>query len=76
MNQYARLAILKRCTTVPNFVDKEWSLDGSNDITYQELCAYLGSNIILSVNPSRRLKHVFSADPYMSNSGIHIEKVH
>ena len=51
-------------------MDKEWSLNGCNNISYEELCAYMGSNIILSVNPYRQLKHVFSSDPFMSNSGI------
>ena len=32
--------------------------------------AYLGSSIILSINPARQLQHVFSADPYMNNSGL------
>ena len=69
-NQYARLWILKKRTTEPNYVDKEWAYDGSDNITYDELCAYLGCNIIMSVNPYRRLKHMFSSDPYLANSGI------
>ena len=58
-NQYVRLWILKKRTTQPNYVDKEWAFDGSDNITYDELCAYLGCNIIVSVNPYRQLKHVF-----------------
>ena len=54
----------------PNYVDNEWAFDGSDDITYEELCAYLGCNIIMSVNPYRQLKHLFSSDPYLANSGI------
>ena len=69
-NQYARLAIMKKCTHQPEYVDNEWSLNGCNNISYEELCAYMGSNIILSVNLYRQLKHVFSSDPFMSNSGI------
>ena len=69
-NQYARLAIMKKCTRQPEYVDNEWSLNGCNNISYEELCAYMGSNIILSVNLYRQLKHVFSSDPFMSNSGI------
>ena len=34
------------------------------------LCAYLGCNTIMSVNPYRQLKHMFSSDPYLANSGI------
>ena len=50
-NQYVRLWILKKRTTQPNYVDKEWAFDGFDNITYDELCAYLGCNIIMSVNP-------------------------
>ena len=32
--------------------------------------AYLGSGIILSINPTRQLRHVFSADTYMNNSSL------
>ena len=69
-NQYARLWILKKRTTQPNYVDKEWAFDGSDNITYDELCAYLGCNIIMSVNPYHQLKHMFLSDPYLANSGI------
>ena len=69
-NQYARLAIMKKRTRQPEYVDNEWSLNGCNNISYEELCAYMGSNIILSVNLYRQLKHVFSSDLFMSNSGI------
>ena len=69
-NDYARLWILRKRTTQPNYEDKEWAFDGSDNITYDELCAYLGCNIIMSVNPYRQLKHVFSSDPYLGNSGI------
>ena len=58
-NQYASLAIMKKRRRPPEYVDNEWSLDGSNNITYEELCAYMGTNIILSVNPYHQLKHVF-----------------
>ena len=60
----------KKRTTQPNYVDKEWAFDSSDNITYDELCAYLGCNIIMSVNPYRQLKHMFSSDPYLANSGI------
>ena len=69
-NQYAKLWILKKHTSQPNYVDNEWAFDGSDDITYEELCAYLGCNIIMSVNPYRQIKHLFSSDPYLANSGI------
>ena len=50
-NQYARMQIAKRCTTQPNYVDQEWPL---NDLTISELFAYIGVNVILSVNPFRQ----------------------
>ena len=61
---------MKKHRSQPDYVDKEWSLDESNNITYDELCAFFGTNIILSVNPYRQLKHAFSSDPFLSNIGI------
>ena len=69
-NEYARIHINKKRCTVHNYIDKEWSLDGSNNVTKQEIWAYLGALIILLINPSWQLRHVFSADPYMNNSGL------
>ena len=37
--------ILIRNKTVPNYVDKEWSLDGSNNVTKEEIWVHLGSLI-------------------------------
>ena len=61
---------MKKHRSQPDYFDKEWSLDESNNITYDELCAFFGTNIILSVNPYCQLKHAFSSDPFLSNSGI------
>ena len=69
-NEYAQIAIRKKRQTVPSYTDKQWPLDGSKNVTAEELCAYLGCCIILSVNPAEQLKHAFSSDPYMSNHGI------
>ena len=69
-NSYAELSINKKRETFPTFQDKEWSLDGSNNIKLEEMRAYLRCCLILSVNPSHQLKHVFSANPYMYNHGI------
>ena len=69
-NSYAELTIRKRRETVPNFFDKQWSLDGSDNVKIEEMWAYLGCCLILSVNPGHQLKQVFSADPFMYNHGI------
>ena len=69
-NSYAELTIRKRRETVPNFFDKQWSLDGSDNVKIEEMWAYLGYCLILSVNPGHQLKQVFSADPFMYNHGI------
>ena len=69
-NEYAQIAIRKKRETVPSYTDKQWPLDGSKNVTAEELCAYLGCCIILSVNPAEQLKHAFSSDPYMCNHGI------
>ena len=69
-NDYARIAINKKHRTKPNYVDQLWSPDGSDDITCEELRTYLGCCIILSVNLSRQLDHIFSSEPYLNNMGI------
>ena len=69
-NKYAQIQILKKKRTQPNYVDKQWSLDGSDNVTVQEMRAYLGACVILSVNPSRQLRHVFSSEPYLNNAGL------
>ena len=69
-NQYAQIQIEKKHRTKPDYVDNEWSLDGSDNITQEELWAYFGSCIIMSVNPARQLRHIFSSDQYINNSGI------
>ena len=33
--------------------------------------AYLGACIILSVNPARQLRHVFSSESFLNNNGLH-----
>ena len=35
------------------------------------MCAYLGACIILSVHPARQLRHVFSNEPFLNNTGLH-----
>ena len=65
-----RFKLKKKCTTRPHYVDKEWSMNGSDNITHEEMCAYLGCCIIMSVNPSRQLRHIFSSDQFINNSGI------
>ena len=69
-NSYAEISIKKKRDVFPTFQDKQWSLDGSNNLTLDELSAYLGCCLILSANPAHQLKHVFSSDPYMYNHGI------
>ena len=54
----------------PDYVDKQWSDDGSNDINLAELKAYFGILIILGINPVRQYKSAFSKDPYLGNEGI------
>ena len=69
-NDYACIAINKKRRTKPNYVNPLWSLDGSDDITCEELHAYLDCCVILSVNPSRQLHHIFSSESYLNNMGI------
>ena len=71
MNQYAHLEIIKKRHTQPNYVDKQWAFDGTDNVSVPEMCAYLGACIILSVNPARQLRHVFSSEPFLNNTGLH-----
>ena len=38
-NQYAQIHINNKHTTVPNYIDKDWALDGSNNVTMDEMWA-------------------------------------
>ena len=69
-NNYACFCILKKRQLRPNYVDKQWPLDGSNNLTIQELKAYFGIIIILGINPVKQYQMVFSADPFLGNEGI------
>ena len=69
-NDYAHIAINKKCRTKLNYVDPLWSLDGSDNLSSEELRAYLGCCVILSVNPSQQLHHIFSSEPFLNNMGI------
>ena len=61
----------KKNRTQPNYIDKQWHLNGSDNVTVEEMRAYLGACVILSVNPARQLRHVFSSDPYINNPALH-----
>ena len=65
-----RLKLKKKKRTKPNYVDKQWDINGSDSVTVQEMHAYFGTCVILSVAPSRQLQHVFSCDPYINNTGL------
>ena len=69
-NDYVRIEINKKRRTKPNYIDPQWSLDGSDNLTCEELYAYIGCCVIISVNPSQQLHHIFSSEPYLNNMGI------
>ena len=69
-NQYAQLPIMKKRTTKPHYVNHNWDIHGSDNVSEQEILAYLGCSVVLSVNPIHQLQNVFSSDPYMCNPGI------
>ena len=69
-NAYAKWSIRQKKLLNPDYVDKQWSDDGSNDINLAELKAYFGILIILGINPVRQYKNAFSKDPYLGNEGI------
>ena len=69
-NSYAAIAIHKKQTHFPRFVDKHWNIDGTNNIDANELLAYLSCCVVLSINPSHQLRHAFSSDPFLCNQGL------
>ena len=69
-NNYARYCILKKRQLQPNYVDKLWALDGSNNVTVPELKAHFGILIILGINPVKQCQMAFSSDPFLGNEGI------
>ena len=54
-NQYTQIEIQKKKRTKTNYVDKQWDINGSNNVTVQEMRAYFGTCVILSVAPSWQL---------------------
>ena len=69
-NQYVQIEIQKKMRRKPNYVDKQWNINGSDNVTIQEMHTYFGDCVILSVAPSRQLRHVFSCDPYINSPGL------
>ena len=69
-NAYAKWMIRKKHEQIPNYFDKLWSMDGSNDINLTELKAYFGILIILGLNPVKQYQMAFSCDPFLGNEGI------
>ena len=57
-------------TIKPNYVDKLWALDGSNNVTVLELKAYFGILIILGINPVKQYQMALSYDPFLGNESI------
>ena len=41
-NYYAHIEINKKCRTKPDYIDSQWSLDGSDNLICEELHAYIG----------------------------------
>ena len=81
-NACAKWMIHKKCEQISNYIDKLWSVDGSNDINLTELKAYFGILIILGLNPIKQYQMAFSCDPFLGNEGIrktmtlkHFEKI-
>ena len=69
-SNYARYFILNKRQLQPNYVDKLWALDGSNNVTVPELKAYFGILTILGINPIKHYQMAFSSDPFLGNEGI------
>ena len=51
-NQYAQIQNAKKRITNQNYYDKEWAFDGSDNVSTDEMRAYIGCCIILSINPA------------------------
>lgn len=69
-NSYAKYCIRQKRLLNPDYKDKLWSMDGANDLTLEELKAFLGVQIILGINPSKQYALAFSSNKYLCNIGI------
>ena len=69
-NGYVKWLISQKKLLNLDYVDKQWSDDGSNNITLDKLKVYFGILIILGINPVRQYKNALSKDLYLGNEGI------
>ena len=69
-NGYAIHAINLYRQVSPTYIDPDWALDGTDNVSKEEILAYFGGNLIFGINPAKRLKNAFSSDPYINNEGL------
>ena len=69
-NRYAVHAINLYRQVTPTYIDPDWALDGTDNVSKEEILAYLGGNLIFGINPTKHLKNAFSSDPYVNNEGL------
>lgn len=69
-NSYAQFCILAKRAKKRNWEDKQWPLDGTADVTFEEMRAYLGLDVLFGVCPRPQYKDYWSSDIYVGNPGV------
>ena len=62
-NRYAVHAINLYRQVTPTYIDPDWALDGTDNVSKEEILAYLGGNLIFEINPTKCLKTHFHLTP-------------
>ena len=65
-NSYAQFVIEQKKIRNPNYTDKNWT----GDITEEDICAYYGLCCFFGLSPSPRYKTYWSSDPFLGNEGV------
>ena len=69
-NSYAVWAIQQKWLVRPQFKDPHWRTSGEDNVTLEELKAFLGLLLIFGLNPVRQYQNAFSPCPFLSNQGV------
>ena len=69
-NAYAVWSIRHKRIVNPRYTDPQWSMTGENDVTLDELKAFLGLQIIFGLNPVRQYSNAFSGCNFLGNQGV------
>ena len=69
-NSYAVWAIQQKRLVRPQYKDPHWRTSGEDNVTLEELKAFLGLLLIFGLNPVRQYQNAFSPCPFLGNQGV------